>query len=110
MDEGPAWSTELCGGTHVAATGDIGIVRLVGEGAVAAGVRRIEALTGEAARRQLEPCGLKDLRPDMAVEADEVEFAMAADGRDGLRGVTFAAHGDHAGRLRAADLRIQPVG
>jgi alanyl-tRNA synthetase len=51
---GKAYSVELCGGTHVNATGDIGIVRLVSEGAVAAGVRRIEALTGEAARRHLD--------------------------------------------------------
>ncbi|MGY6709613.1 MAG: alanine--tRNA ligase [Rhizobiaceae bacterium] len=51
---GKPYSVELCGGTHVAATGDIGLVRLVTEGAVAAGVRRIEALTGEAARRHLD--------------------------------------------------------
>ena len=47
------WSVELCGGTHVARTGDIGLVTVVGEGAVAAGVRRIEAMTGDAARRHL---------------------------------------------------------
>jgi alanyl-tRNA synthetase len=45
------WSVELCGGTHVRRTGDIGIISLVGEAGVAAGVRRIEALTGKAARK-----------------------------------------------------------
>jgi alanyl-tRNA synthetase len=45
------WSVELCGGTHVRRTGDIGVISLVGEAGVAAGVRRIEALTGKAARK-----------------------------------------------------------
>jgi alanyl-tRNA synthetase len=48
------YSVELCGGTHVRSTGDIGLVRIVSDGAVAAGVRRIEALTGEAARKHLD--------------------------------------------------------
>lgn len=51
---GKVYSLELCGGTHVRQTGDIGLVRIVSEGAVAAGVRRMEALTGEAARLYLE--------------------------------------------------------
>jgi alanyl-tRNA synthetase len=45
------WSIELCGGTHVRRTGDIGLVSLIGESGVAAGVRRIEALTGKSARK-----------------------------------------------------------
>ncbi|MEQ8599560.1 MAG: alanine--tRNA ligase [Devosia sp.] len=49
---GLGWSVELCGGTHVRRTGDIGLVSVVAEGAVAAGVRRIEALTGHAARHR----------------------------------------------------------
>ena len=44
------WSVELCGGTHVNRTGDIGLISVVGESGVAGGVRRIEALTGQGAR------------------------------------------------------------
>ena len=50
---GKSYSVELCGGTHVNRTGDIGLVSVVGESAVAAGVRRIEALTARSARRHL---------------------------------------------------------
>jgi alanyl-tRNA synthetase len=45
------WSVELCGGTHVARTGDIGLISVLGDSGVAAGVRRLEALTGRAARK-----------------------------------------------------------
>jgi alanyl-tRNA synthetase len=71
-----AWSIELCGGTHVARTGDIGLVRIVAESASAAGVRRIEALSGPGARAYLaeqdarvrEVAGALRTRPEDVVE------------------------------------------
>jgi alanyl-tRNA synthetase len=74
------YSLELCGGTHVNATGDIGLFKLVSEGAVASGVRRVEALTGEAARAYLASRDEK-LRETAAVlkaTPDEVPARVAA--------------------------------
>jgi alanyl-tRNA synthetase len=59
-------SVELCGGTHVASTGNIGLVRIVAESSIAAGIRRIEAITGKAVE------DLLDKQQDIIGEAKEV--------------------------------------
>jgi alanyl-tRNA synthetase len=74
------YSVELCGGTHVRRAGDIGLFKIVGESAVAAGVRRIEALTGAAALKY--------------VNAQEMALRAAAD-------ILKAAPGDVAARVAA---------
>ncbi|MET4633798.1 alanine--tRNA ligase [Kaistia defluvii] len=75
-ENGKPYSVELCGGTHVGRTGEIGLVTFVGESAVAAGVRRVEALTGKAAREHLE---LQDKRLKAVAAALKVRPDEAAD-------------------------------
>ena len=70
----PIYSLELCGGTHVGRTGDIGLVKVVGESAVAAGVRRIEALAGPAARAYLEEQDRRVLAAAAALKAPASEI------------------------------------
>ncbi len=74
------YSVELCGGTHVRATGDIGIFRIVSEGAVSSGVRRIEAMTGEGARQWLvgREDALKGAASLLRTTPDDVETRVAA--------------------------------
>jgi len=74
------YSVELCGGTHVRATGDIGLFRIVSESAVSSGVRRIEGLTGEAARQWLvgREDSLKHVAASLKIAPEEVEARVAA--------------------------------
>jgi alanyl-tRNA synthetase len=67
------FSTELCGGTHVGRTGDIGLFKIVSEGGVAAGIRRIEALTGAGALAYVK---------DEETRLDELAHLLSASGGD----------------------------
>ena len=75
-----AFSVELCGGTHAERTGDIGLVAVVSEGAVASGVRRLEAMTGDAARRHLadESRRLREAAGLLKAPVDEVTDRLSA--------------------------------
>jgi len=74
------YSVELCGGTHVRALGDIQLLKIVSESAVSAGVRRIEALTGEAARRWLSDreSKLREAAAALKAAPDEVPARIAS--------------------------------
>jgi len=69
-----SFSKELCGGTHVARTGDIGICKIVYEGSISAGVRRIEAITGAGALHRFQNVQSELARVAGAVRASEAEL------------------------------------
>ncbi len=74
------YSVELCGGTHVRALGDIQLLKIISESAVSSGVRRIEALTGEAARQWLgnRDMKLREAAATLKAAPDEVPARIAA--------------------------------
>lgn len=79
-ETGLPFSVELCGGTHVRRTGDIGLIKIVGESAVSAGVRRIEALTGEGALAYFseQEAIIKHLSQQLRASPAELESRLEA--------------------------------
>ncbi|HEY0715919.1 MAG TPA: DHHA1 domain-containing protein, partial [Polyangia bacterium] len=79
-DDARHYSVELCGGTHVEATGDIALFKIVSESAVSSGVRRVEALTGEGARQWLNARDekLREAAAALKASPDEVPARVAA--------------------------------
>ncbi|MGZ9033319.1 MAG: DHHA1 domain-containing protein, partial [Rhodospirillales bacterium] len=77
---GRPFSTELCGGTHVRRTGDIGLFKIVSESAVGAGIRRIEAVTGGAALEYVarEEASLRELAQMLRAGPDELPRRVAS--------------------------------
>jgi alanyl-tRNA synthetase len=79
-DSDADYSVELCGGTHVRALGDIQLFKIISESAVSSGVRRIEALTGEAARQWLSDreAKLREAAATLKAAPDEVPARIAS--------------------------------
>ena len=108
LDEGD-YSVELCGGTHVRALGDIQLFKIISESAVSSGVRRIEALTGEAARRWLSEreAKLRETASVLKASPDEVPATRRIAGRGApqararaRRGEEGAGDGRRCGQVR----------
>jgi alanyl-tRNA synthetase len=108
------FSVELCGGTHVDRTGDIGVFKIISEGGVASGVRRIEAVTGEGAlqwidanqRTLSELAGMLKSQPDQA--AAKVEQLLTAN-KDLEKRLATARHALFTGEASDQEDSIQEI-
>ena len=115
--DGEKYSVELCGGTHALRTGDIGLFRIVGEGAVAAGVRRIEAVAGAAAEEHVRHQAqlLADAAAVLKVRPEDLPARLAAlvDGQrkverelsDARKALALAGGGAAGGGAAADEVR-----
>jgi alanyl-tRNA synthetase len=111
------FSRELCGGIHVRTTGEVGLFKIVSESSAASGVRRIEAITGEAAyewvldqtRQVREAAGLLKASPKELVSAIERSLEGAKDERRRREKAEMAAMGGGAAAKQDDTLEIGPV-
>jgi alanyl-tRNA synthetase len=119
---GKTYSIELCGGTHVRRLGDIGIIKILAESAVGAGVRRIEALTGYGARKYLSAqdslirsaAGALKVKPDelpaRIVSLMDEKRRLERELTEAKKSVALGSSGGNAGSAAGSGADIREIG